>query len=160
MANNTEQPTIPGLEAPLPPSATFDPSKMRHLGAIAAADEAARAATIAELRGDDLGAEQTGFKPEIVESASAAVNPPKYAAPKANPRRSRGAYGPDRSDDASLEGTTFDEMYPPASSLLETPEQVAERKAAYESPAHDAAIKAAQAAQAASLANANRIKRA
>lgn len=159
MSAQHEQPTFPGLEIPPAPSEVFDPSKLRPLGGDYLAEEAKRRRDIAELRGEDVRAETTGYTEQIDATASAAVNPPSYPTPKANPRRSRGAYGPDRSDDASLEGTSFDEMYPPASSLLETPEQAAERKAAYESPAHDAAVKAAQAARATSLANANRIKR-
>lgn len=128
-ANTQNQPTLPGLELPARPSELFDPASMRHVGHLAAQESVERDAEIAEMRGDNLGAEQTGFTPDIVAQATATSNPsrPELARPE-HPkprRRASGGQRPDASDDPRTEGLTHEQLYPSVNEAILTDEQVA-----------------------------------
>ena len=99
------QPALPGFEGPDPSVANFDPSKIRPLAPDYEKDEAERREAIAERRGEDLAAEQTGFKPDIVAKATGTSEPPRMRAPKSrHPSRRGGRSYPEQSGrDRTLE---------------------------------------------------------
>ena len=104
------------------------PAAIRHVGQVAIENEIQRAEEIAELRGDDLYKETTGRTVASDYAATGTTEVPRTK--KSKPtfrRRTVGGQRPE-AEDASLEGTTHEELYPDASVViarLEDEEQAA-----------------------------------